>query len=466
MKKLNAFLMSVLTTAALNAAVIEQVIVRQQWPWSTDVKVEYKLSGVTSPVDINVTALNGEVPLDDTRLQSSITGDLFAIATDGVGSFTIDPVKAFGTASVALANFKVKLTLSASDPRANEVLYKIVQLDSPYKVSNVTRKDILSGRMGTFETKFENLDPAFSTPLEDVVIWTGVTNDIAYKTTSMVFRRIPAGDASYLFQEGVKTVNDGEGLPVSFSKDFYLAVFPMTQAQALKLNSTLTFFFTNEQFAATRPADKMGYNYRVRGATDGQRWPEGDHTTIDAKNGYTDLVIYQMQEKTGLLVDLPTETMWEFACRGGVRGNVLYSGQTGDAAAAKLLVSKLINNGAASTNQNADDTEGTRPVGSFLPNAYGLYDMLGNIEEWCLEVYTSEANLKTLGEGVCYGKDPRGSTETSGTGTYRITRGCSYQYAWTPTVTARSGNAAPAQNWTQFGLRLAIYLDKNDDGTK
>ena len=63
MKKLNAFLVSVLATAALNAAVIEQVIVRQQWPWSTDIKVEYKLSAVTNPVDIAVQAFNGETEL-------------------------------------------------------------------------------------------------------------------------------------------------------------------------------------------------------------------------------------------------------------------------------------------------------------------------------------------------------------------------------------------------------------------
>ena len=47
--KASAILMAFLAASSLNAAVIEQVIVRQQWPWSTDVKVEYKISGVTSP---------------------------------------------------------------------------------------------------------------------------------------------------------------------------------------------------------------------------------------------------------------------------------------------------------------------------------------------------------------------------------------------------------------------------------
>lgn len=112
--KVTTVLASFLAAASLNAAVIEQVIVRQQWPWSTDVKVEYKLSGVTSPVDISVKAFNGNVELDSSRLAASMTGDRFGITEDGVGTIIIDPVKAFGTSKVALANFKVKLMLPVS----------------------------------------------------------------------------------------------------------------------------------------------------------------------------------------------------------------------------------------------------------------------------------------------------------------------------------------------------------------
>ena len=94
-----------------HGAVIEQVIVRQQWPWSTDVKVEYKVTGVTSPVDIHVRAFNGETELNSVALAAATKGDLYGIAEDTVGSFVIDPVKAFGTSKIALANFKVKLML-------------------------------------------------------------------------------------------------------------------------------------------------------------------------------------------------------------------------------------------------------------------------------------------------------------------------------------------------------------------
>ena len=54
--KTTMILVGLLASASLHAAVIQQVIVRQQWPWSTDVKVEYKLAEVTAPVDISVKA--------------------------------------------------------------------------------------------------------------------------------------------------------------------------------------------------------------------------------------------------------------------------------------------------------------------------------------------------------------------------------------------------------------------------
>ena len=68
MKK-TMILAGLVATVSLNAAVIEQVIVRQQWPWSTDGKVEYKVSGVTSPVNIGVRAFNGDVELDSSNLE-------------------------------------------------------------------------------------------------------------------------------------------------------------------------------------------------------------------------------------------------------------------------------------------------------------------------------------------------------------------------------------------------------------
>ena len=139
MKK-TMILAGLVATASLNAAVIDQVIVRQQWPWSTDVKVEYRVTGVTTPVDVAVRAFNGETELDASNLETAITGERFGISADGAFSFTINPAQAFGTERVLLTNFKVKLSLVPSTANINEVLYKVFDL-STGACQDITRAD-------------------------------------------------------------------------------------------------------------------------------------------------------------------------------------------------------------------------------------------------------------------------------------------------------------------------------------
>ena len=134
MKK-STMLALLLTPAALFAdPSVERVIVRQQWPWSTDVKVEYSLLGVdaNNPVDISVRAFNGETELPSANLDAAIIGERYGV-TSAVGSFMIDPVAAFGTSQVALGNFSVQLTVAASAANMQDILYKIVDLDPDRK---------------------------------------------------------------------------------------------------------------------------------------------------------------------------------------------------------------------------------------------------------------------------------------------------------------------------------------------
>ena len=68
---------AMMAAASLGAAQIDEVIVRQQWPWSTDVKVEYKISGVTSPVNVGVKGYDGNEELVSENLSKSLTGDIY-----------------------------------------------------------------------------------------------------------------------------------------------------------------------------------------------------------------------------------------------------------------------------------------------------------------------------------------------------------------------------------------------------
>ena len=90
---------------------------------------------------------------------------------------------------------------------------------------------------------------------------------------------------------------------------------------------------------------------------------------------------------------LPTEAEWEYACRGGTTSSRFW-GEDPDQACRYANVADLT---AARrwthwrVNQCEDGYEVTAPVGSFDPNPFGLYDMLGNLFEWCEDVYSEDA---------------------------------------------------------------------------
>jgi formylglycine-generating enzyme required for sulfatase activity len=92
----------------------------------------------------------------------------------------------------------------------------------------------------------------------------------------------------------------------------------------------------------------------------------------------------KLSKKTGRDYRLPSEAEWEYACRAGTT-TPFYFGET--------ITGELANYKASET--YADEPKGkyrerTTPVGQFPPNAFGLYDMHGNVLEWCQDVWHSD----------------------------------------------------------------------------
>ena len=142
--------------------------------------------------------------------------------------------------------------------------------------------------------------------------------------------------------------------------------------------------------------------------------------------------IAKLNALTGETFRLPTEAEWEYAARGGVSYRVKYAG------------SNDIDD-VAWYSGNASDTP--RPVATKQPNAFGLFDMSGNVWEWCLDcsasyTYASQTN-------------PYGS----GSGSYRVCRGGSHYGDATDCRVSRRNFSYTKTRLGDLGLRLAIGVD-------
>lgn len=142
--------------------------------------------------------------------------------------------------------------------------------------------------------------------------------------------------------------------------------------------------------------------------------------------------ITKLNQMTGQSFRLPTEAEWEFAARGGNKSNGY-----------KYAGSNNVNEVAWFWNTTPGASNMTRPVASKLPNELGLYDMSGNVYEWCSDYY-----------GSYFDTDGPTNPQGPSSGTTRVYRGGSYQSASRfCRVSSRNGGLA-SSNW--IGLRLAM----------
>ncbi len=235
--------------------------------------------------------------------------------------------------------------------------------------------------------------------------------DDTCRTTELWLRYIPAGT----FIMGSPTDELGRFVDevqhkVTLTKPFYIGVFECTQKQWELVMGNRPSYFNNDAYYATRPVEQVSDDM-IRGATEnGVNWPTTEYAV--AESSFMGI----LREKTGLIFDLPTEAQWEYACRAGTT-KALNSGKNledKDEDANMAEVGRYWHNGGSGyNNSNCTDTYGTAKVGSYRPNNWGLYDMHGNVQEWCLDWWDGSAY------SMADATDPKGDA----TGSRRVIRG-------------------------------------------
>jgi formylglycine-generating enzyme required for sulfatase activity len=201
---------------------------------------------------------------------------------------------------------------------------------------------------------------------------------------------------------------------VTISQNFYMGATEVTQAQWQKVMGNKPSFFKGDEL----PVEKVGWDEAVEFCKRLSEMPE--------------------EKKAGRKYRLPTEAEWEYACRAGTTTPFHFGSE---------LNGRQANcNGSDpyGTNTKGPNLEKTTPVGKYPANAWGLYDMHGNVWEWCSD---------------WYGVYPTGSvTDPIGpaTGSFRSSRGGSWIVVAWGCRSAYHIGFGPSDRYSILGFRVAL----------
>ena len=347
-------------TSAIAEVAVNNVTARQRWPWNGLVDIDFTISGPAGDIfaiDIDATAAGGATSLS-------------------AKTYTEEPI-------VGVGQNRVVWDLGADYPgfRAND--FRVSVTATPISESRPLYMKIdLSG--GPDATKYP-VTYTFDGPAHVM----GATNEPC-QTTELWMRRIPHYPTAIPFHRFSYDASYANNFYGKLTKDYYMGVFEVTQRQFELVTGSNPSFFTNANYYASRPVERINGTLLYGGNYNIQRHPE----SIKA-----DSFFGKLRSKTGLPLAVPSSMQFEYALRGGYYTGEYYvyrlrneSGALYTPTGAEVGRWSSNSDSSQASNGDIDTSAGTATVGSYLPNMFGLYDTMGNVYELTCEYVQNWAN--------------------------------------------------------------------------
>lgn len=383
----SALVMASLSSFAATTITVDSV--RQRWPWNNKVDVTYTIAGDDETATKVCKVL----------LTTVVNGNTYAVYNPAPnvnvkpGTYTVTWSDAPAGVVCDTCTIKAEFYTSPDVPSGDD--YMIVDL-------------------ATGEVTYEGVFPASASlcGVSGQKLSNARYNVDKFKTTHLVLRKIPKGT----YQTG-----DGGTETWTTDKDYYMALFTWTNYQYLHVLDL------NAAGQDTKSRHTLKYTGDIRGNSD-------PSVAVVPRNTVHWPILEWLNYKTGMNFDLPTALMHEIATRAGTTTTYFWGTDAADAS--KYAV---------------DNTVSTAYyyVGSRLPNAWGLYDMVGNDWQWCLDVQGGTRETDDV------------FTPATGTGTSRVVRGQDCKTAGT-NLKSSAASSANATSGT-YALRVAYIVPNSDE---
>ena len=338
------------------SATIENVVVRQRWPWKGVVDIDFTVRGRATGVKF-VAKYDGVEPF--TLAEKDLSGEFAEILEPGVHSVTWNPEKA-GLDKTELKNFSVSV-------EPEDKTYLILNLvDGSYHYAAAEP-----------EGGWLNADPA------------------NYQT-NIVFRRVPKGTFTMGYSDDlIKALGfsasyalPNRARPMTLTSDYYMAVYKTTDGQHSYVTNAAAGVIMD---VSSKKATYALATYNdMRGSaneTDGICWPE---TKYDVAPNSVIAAFRKVVKNTfssDWIIDLPTSAQWVRAARGDTPDNQIWSiGGTLESTQEELT---NFANRVGCWVPNATDLGDTmqKTLGRYEPNGWGFYDFNGAAFEWGVDWY-------------------------------------------------------------------------------